>query len=124
LQQFADIGEFLLMLGCSGVRTDRRHVGDGLVQCFGQGFDEIGPLDPTNTSRRRWRECSEADRDGVCDRQQSVEIERGGFEIGTNPQHTPDTGDATKGAQDQNPVVLLDGLIERTLTLQDKDVGG
>src|SRR5690606_21045738 len=41
----------------------------------------------------------------------------------TNPEHAPDTGDVSGRAQAQDPIVLLEGLIERVLTLQNQGVG-
>src|SRR5690606_12526833 len=56
LQQFADVGEFLLMLWRSVIGTDCRCYGAVLVICIGQCYGYIVPLDQTVAARRRWLE--------------------------------------------------------------------
>ncbi len=48
----------------------------------------------------------------------AVAVDRGGFQIGTNSQRPPDPGDVASDVQDQQPIVIGDGLIQRTLAVQ------
>ena len=113
LQQFADIGLIL----------DGRHFGDGLVQCLGERLQEVCPLNTANAAGRRRGERRKANRNSRINRQHAVEVDRGGFQIRTNPQHPPDARDVASDVQDQHPIVIGDGLIQRTLALQPQCVG-
>ena len=108
LQQFADIGLIL----------DGRHFGDGLVQCLGERLQKVRPLNSANAAGRRRGERRKANRNRRIGQQHAIEVDRGGLQIGTESQHTPDSCDVTGGIQDQDPIAIRDGLIQRMLTFQ------